>query len=226
MITPELIAKCARYVQLKLAHEPAGHDWFHVERVWKMGKRLQATEGGDLFLVELAALLHNLGDHNFGEFNEEKGMLALFGMMDILEIEEADKEQLLNIVTDSKYKGDETTRPRTLEGKIVQDANWLDVLGAIGIARTFAAGGFVGRPIFDPDVPVRPSLSKQVYQRKKREGTSINSFYEKAFRLPERLNTETAKRIAEARLDYINSFLAQFMKEWEGADWEEILRVA
>lgn len=218
-----LIAKTARYVKLKTYYEPAGHDWFHIERVWIMAKYLQAKEGGDLALIEMAALLHNVGDHFHHEFNEEKGTLALFGMMDILEIGEPLKEKIIAIVNYCKYKGDETKPAGTLEAKIVQDANWLDSLGAIGVARSFAAGGYLGRIMYDPAVMVRTNLSKAVYQKKKREGTTINSFYEKALKLPALMNTPTARQMAEHKVRQIRNFIAQFMKEWEGKDIEETL---
>lgn len=213
-----VIQKTALYVKLKLYHEPSGHDWFHVERVWRMAKHLQTIEGGDLELVELMALLHNLGDYSDTArfIGEHKGSLALSGMMDILEIEDSLKEKIIGLVTEVKYKGSETKPPPTIEGKIVQDANLLDTLGAIGIARAFASGGYHRRPIYDPEIPARKNLNKDTYQNKKQEGTSMNSFFEKALRVPALLNTATAKKIAAERVLYIQSFIDQFMKEWKG----------
>ena len=210
-----LVEKTAKYVKLKTYIEPAGHDWFHIERTWRMAKHLQSKEGGDLLLIELAALLHDVGHHSYHEFDEEKGELALFGMMDILEIDEEMKEKVLSIVNFCKFKGDETPHPGSLEAKIVQDANWLDSLGALGVARTFAAGGYLGRSIYDPSVPVRTALSKNTYQKKKRQGTSMNSFFEKAYKLPLLMNTATARQLAEERIVYLKSFVEQFLKEWE-----------
>lgn len=224
MITPELIEKAASYVKLKTYSEPAGHDWFHMQRVARLAKLLQSKEGGSLPLIELTAYLHNVGDINFHEYSEEKGLLSLFGMMDILEIDEELKHKVLEIVNFSKYRGDETKRAGSIEAKIIQDANWLDSLGAIGVARSFAAGGDLGRNIYDPSIPVRNKLSKAVYQKKKREGTTINSFYEKAFKLPGLMNTATAKKIAEHKIKAVKSFVEQFMKEWDGKDIEEALK--
>ena len=211
-----LIEKTIRYVKLKTHHEPAGHDWFHIERVWQMAKKLQSREGGDLQLIEMSALLHDVGYHTYHEVDEEKGQLAMHGMMDILEIDEEFKNKIIEIVNLSKFKGDETKRAMTIEAQIVQDANWLDSLGAIGVARTFAAGGYLGRPIYDPAIPVRSKLSKFVYQKNKREGTSINSFYEKALHFPKLMNTATARQISERRVQHVRIFLDQFMKEWQG----------
>lgn len=212
--TSALLDKTVAYVKVKLFNEASGHDWYHVERVWKMAKKLQAVEGGKLELIEFAALLHNLGDHNFYKFNEKKGSLILFGMMDIIGIEEPLKDQIITVVTESKYGGVETKRPRTLEGKIVQDANFLDTLGAIGVARHFASGGYHGRPIYDPNIKVRTKLTRHAYEQQKDRGTSINNFYEKAFQVAEMMNTETAKKIARQKVVYIREFVEQFLKEW------------
>ncbi len=210
----ELIVKAADYVKKKLYNEPSGHDWFHVERVLKMARKIQQVEGGDSEVVELAALLHNLGDHDSNQFNAEKGSLILFGMMDIIGIEEPLKSKILKIVEEMKYGGRETRRPSTLEGQIVQDANFLDTLGAIGVARHFASGGFYGRPIYDPSVKVREGLTKEQYEHQKAKGTSINNFYEKAFQIIPLLNTETAHRMAEMKAKYIKQFVDRFMEEW------------
>lgn len=209
------IEKTAAYVKKKLYNNPSGHDWYHVERIWKLAKQLQAVEGGNLELIELAALLHNLGDHSDSIFSAEKGSLILYGMMDILEIEEPLKSNIITIVDEMKFAGHETKPPSTIEGKIVQDANFLDSLGAIGVARQLASGGYHGRPIYDPLIKPRPALSRQEYQFQKGKGTSINNFYEKALRLVSMINTPTARRMAEKRIKFIEKFLEQFKKEWD-----------
>lgn len=209
-----MIAQTVEYVKAKLYNEPSGHDWYHVERVWKTAKKLQAIEGGDLEVIELASLLHNLGDHDFSKLNEKKGSLILFGMMDIIGIDEGLKEKILTVVNESKYGGIETKKPKTIEGMIVQDANFLDTLGAIGVARHFASGGYHGRPIYDPHIKVRKKLSRNAYENEKSKGTSINNFYEKAFRVVDLINTETAKNIAQKKVVYIKEFVDQFLREW------------
>lgn len=211
-----LIEKTAEYVRAKLGNEHTGHDWYHVERVWKMAKRLQKEESGDLELVELTALLHDLGDYKQFQFNETKGSLVLHGMMDILEIDEMTQEKILDLVSEAQYNADETKSPSSLEGKIVQDADWLEALGAIGIARTFATGGSIKRIIHDPKRRPRKKLTKKDYQERKQEGTSVNYFYEKVFKLPSMMNTKTAKAIAEKRVEYIKNFIEEFEAEWNG----------
>jgi len=212
----ELIKQTAEYVKRKLANDPTGHDWYHVERVWETAKKLQTEEGGDLLLIELAALLHDLGDYKQYEFDELKGMMVLRGMMDILEIEHDLQEKIIEIVDEAQYKGDATIVPSSLEGKIIQDADWLDALGAIGIARVFSTGGRIRRMIYDPKRKPRKKLSKQDYQRRKTEGTSLNYFYEKALKLPKMMHTETAKKMAEARANFIENYIEEFLGEWEG----------
>jgi uncharacterized protein len=216
MDTHALVRKTADYVRLKLENEPTGHDWWHVERVWKMAKIIQAKEGGDLFLVELAALLHDLGDYKQHEFNEMKGSLVLHGMMDVLGLENDLQEKIVDIVSEAQYNADETVVPKTLEGKILQDADWLDALGAVGIARTFATGGRIKRAIYDPKRKPRHQLTKDDYQHKKREGTSFNYFYEKVLKLPNMMNTETAQKIAASRLDFLKTYMDEFLKESAG----------
>jgi uncharacterized protein len=213
-----LIEKTAEYVKLKLYNEPTGHDWYHVERVWKIAKFLQATEGGNSEIIELSALLHDLGDYQQREFNEIKGSLILRGMMDILGIAPDMQEIIIKVVEESQYQASETKTPTTLEGKIIQDADWLDAIGAIGLSRTFATGGRIKRIIHDPKRKPRRKISKEDYQTKKREGTSINQIYEKIFRLPNMMNTATAKKIAESRIDFVEKFTEQFFLEWKGLD--------
>ena len=212
-----LVERTAEYVKQQLKHEASGHDWFHVERVWRVAKRLQREEGGDLELIELAALLHNLGDHNyqFRQFNETKESLALHGIMDSLDIAEERKEQIIKIVNEIKFGGIETKPPVTIEGKVVQDANFLDALGAIGIARCFASGGYHERAIYDPEIKARKHLTRTVYQRQKQRGTSLNNFSEKALVMAGLLNTSAAKKMVEPRAQFIRDFIVQFKKEWE-----------
>jgi len=212
----ELIKKTAEYVKKKLTNDPTGHDWYHIERVLRMAKRLQAEEGGDLKLIELAVLLHDLGDYKQYEFDELKGIMVLRGMMDILEIETDLQEKIIKIVDEAQYKGDATVVPQTLEGKIIQDADWLDAMGAVGIARTFSTGGRIKRVIYDPKRKPRKKLSKEDYQRRKTDGTSINYFYEKVLKLPKMMNTKTARDIAEKRAKFIENYIEEFLIEWRG----------
>lgn len=213
----KIVEKTAEYVKLKLANEPTGHDWYHVERVWKIAKKLQIEEGGELMLVELSALLHDLGDYDDPDvFNEEKGSLVLNGMMDILEIEEPLKKKIIQIINESQYNGSDTKPASTVEGRIIQDAAWLDALGAIGVARIFATGGYLKRMMHDPSRHPRRKLTKQSLKNNRKEGTSINYFYEKILRLPKLMNTATGRRTAERRVDFTQRFVEEFLQEWEG----------
>jgi uncharacterized protein len=212
----DLTKRTIEYVKIKLQDEYTGHDWYHAERVWKLAKRLQEEEGGDKELIELSALLHDLGDYKKYEFNEIKGTFVLRGMMDVLEIEEEKKEKILQIIDEAQFIGDDTKPPTSVEAKIVQDADYLDALGAIGIARTFATGGKIGRMLHDPNRKPRVRLSKKDYQTKKKAGTSINYFYEKSLKLPKMMNTKTGKELAQGRVECMKDFLEKFYKEWEG----------
>ena len=213
-ITAELINDTIAFIKQKMNGEQTGHDWYHIERVWKMSKKIQKTEGGDLPLIELAALLHDLGDYKFYGNNEKKGSLALKGMMDIIGIDEELQNTIAKIIDSSQFIGDATKKPETLEGQILQDADFLDSLGALGIARVFATGGAIRRVIHDPEIPVRQKISKFDYFYKKINGTSRNYFTEKILKLPKLLNTKTAKVIAEKRIKFVVEFLAEFDLEW------------
>lgn len=215
-MSTELVKKTAQYVKQKLFNEHTGHDWYHVQRVWRLAKQLQSEEGGNLELVELASLLHDLGDYKQYDFNERKGSLVLHGMMDILEIEEELQKKIVAITLESQYNGDDTKPASTLEGRIVQDADWLDAMGAIGISRIFANGGNIKRVIHDPERKPRRRLTKKIYQTKKQEGTSFNYFYEKTLKLPDLLNTSTAKIIGKERIKFVKLFLERFLDEWNG----------
>jgi uncharacterized protein len=214
-ISDALIKRTLEYVKQKMAGEHTGHDWFHIERVCEMAKQIQAVEGGDLKLINMAALLHDLGDYKQYGFSELKGSFVLRGMMDVLEIDHDLKETLVKIIDEAQFKGDDTATPSSIEAKILQDSDWLDSLGALGIARTFATGGNGGRPIHVPSIKPRQKLSKTDYIFKKNEGTSINYFYEKILKIPKMLNTKTAKKIGEERARFVEIFLDEFINEWD-----------
>jgi len=212
----ELIKKIAEFVRLKLQNEPTGHDWFHTKRVWEMTKKLQAKEGGDLELIELSAIMHDLGDTSQYEFDKIKGSLILRGMMDVLAIDPERQEKILSVIESAKYKGVDTVKPKTIEGKIIQDADYLDALGAIGIARTFATGGRIKRILHDPNRKPRRKLNWNDISYKKQEGTSYNYFFEKAFNLLDLINTPTAREIAQKRVEFLRKYLEEFDSEWKG----------
>ena len=212
----ELIKRVAVYVKAQLYSEHTGHDWYHVRRVLKTSQILQNEEGGSLMLVELSSLLHDLGHYKRHEYNEAKGNLVLDAMMDILEIDRHVQKKIMTIVHESQYRGDSTKTPTTIEGKILQDSDWLETLGALGIARAFATGGSAGKLIYSPEIRPRTNLNQLSYQRKKTESTSFNYFFEKSLNLPNLMNTETGRRIATQRVDFLKKFIRQFIDEWEG----------
>lgn len=219
-----LVEKTAQYVQQRLQHEGSGHDWAHTRRIWDMAKRLQAIEGGNLELIELASILHCVAEHDLKKVaNDKIRSLTMQGVLDVLDIDDQYKKEIIKIAQQCRFKGDETERPTMIEGKIVQDADWLEGLGAIGIARGFSAGGYLGRVIYDPKIPPLKKSTKEEYLFRKLKGTSINYFYEKSLHLPRFLNTKTAKHVAVKRLQYLQSFLEQFMKEWDVQDFDEAL---
>lgn len=217
VVSQNLVQKTAEYVKQKLMTEHTGHDWYHVERVWNMAKRIQKAEGGNLELIELVVLLHEF--ENFRQqyqTSDLKGPFILLGMMDVLDIEKDVQDKIVKIIDESQFNGSETMVPSTIEGKIVQDADWLETIGAIGIARIFATGGYIQRMIHDPKRKPRRKMSKKDYQIRKREGTSFNYFYEKAFKLPKLMNTKLGKAIALKREQYLYNFIEEFLAEWEG----------
>ena len=215
MINP-LIKKTIDYVKKKLAAETGGQDWFHTERVWKMAMQLQALEGGNLQIIQLSSLLHDIGDYKHYEFNEQKGTLVLKATMDILEIDDLSQQRIFEIASEAQFNGIDTKVPSTIEGKIVQDADWLDALGAVGIARTFANGALVKRVMYDPKRKVRANLTKQDFQHRKHEGTSLNYFYEKTLQLPMMMNTDAGRQMATKRAHFVEKFIEEFLEEWKG----------
>jgi uncharacterized protein len=211
-----LVQKVLEYVAHTLTTDGSGQDWYHTERVLRTAQQLQSLEGGNRELIELAALLHDVGDYKHYDYNEEKGRLVLKATMDILEIDQETQAALVRIIDEAEYTGPENRVPASLEGKIVQDADSLDILGALGIARVFANGGRIKRPIHDPKRNVRKNLTSDDLKFKKKEGTSFNYFYEKILHLPQMMNTATAREIAASRAQFIENFLEEFKAEWEG----------
>jgi uncharacterized protein len=209
----QIISDVMTILRKRFADDAAGHGWLHFERVWKMAKRLARGENVNLFVVELAALLHDVDDYKFrkpgeGELDKTKAILAKFA------IDANVKAQICDIVSHVSFKGGNGLDiQKTLEGKIVQDADRLDVLGAIGIARVFTYGGTKGHPIYDVNVKPRQQMSFAEYQK---DAPSINHFYEKILLLKDRLNTPQAKKIAQHRHAFIENYLKEFWDEVEG----------
>ena len=210
-----LIEQTAAHVRSIMDGEGSGHDWWHVYRVWQTARRLALAENANLFIVELAALLHDVGDHKFHGGDETVGPRLAREWLESLSVEADVTEHIAAIIRDLSFKGADVATPMsTIEGMVVQDADRLDAIGAIGIARAFAYGGFKGRELHNPDVP--PQLHASFEQYKSSQSPTINHFYEKLLLLKGRINTESAKRIAEQRHQFMEQFLERFFEEWEG----------
>lgn len=215
----KIIDQTAGFAKKILAKQESAHDWWHVYRVWKMAKYLAKKEGADQFMVQLTSLLHDIDDYKLQHGNEAKAQNNVRRWLQKIGTAQVTADEVCSIIHDMSFKGAGTrSRMATLEGKIVQDADYLDALGAIGIARVFAFGPIVRRKIYDPDIKVRPHKSyrewKQQYRKiKPVKTTSINHFYEKLLLLKNRLNTKTAKKIAAKRHQFMLAYLAELKKE-------------
>jgi uncharacterized protein len=199
-------------IKKEFDNESTGHDWYHIERVTQLALQISATEGGNKDVIELAGLLHDISDHKFNGGDFEKGGKEAERILLEHGIEQGIIEQVVAIVNTISYKGaNVANKISSLEGKIVQDADRIDAIGAIGIARTFAYGGHKGHPIYDPKI--KPQLHDKGEDYQKTTHT-INHFYEKLLLLKDRMNTETGRRIAEERHQFMEDFLERFYGEW------------
>ncbi|MBX0332031.1 HD domain-containing protein [Pontibacter sp. HSC-14F20] len=216
-----IIDKTASYVKAQLEGEGSGHDWWHIFRVWKNALYIASHEkGADTFIVELAALLHDIGDHKFHNGDETVGPRMVREWLEKLQLDEEIIAAVCAIVSGLSYKGACTSSAMpTLEGRIVQDADRLDAIGAIGIARTFAYGGHKGRELYNP--AIKPVLHDNFDTYKSSTAPTINHFYEKLLLLKDRMHTLTARQMAEKRHRYMEGFLAQFYAEWNATDYPE-----
>ncbi len=192
-------------------HSPSegSHDWHHVERVLGMSRFLQSREGGDLFVIEMAALLHDIDDWKFSD-----GNLRAEKWLSTLKLPRSQAHRIMRAIGSVSFKGAKVKiAPSTVEGKIVQDADRLDAVGAIGIARCFAYGGYKGHAIYDPSI--KPVAHSSFSQYKNSKSTSINHFYEKLLLLKKRMNTKTAMKIAQQRHAFMEKYLAHFFDEMQ-----------
>lgn len=207
----EVIKKISEHVKSKQLGETTGHDWWHTYRVWQTAKKIGQTEAADLYIVELSALLHDLDDWKFST-NEDSSAEPAKLMLE-LGVEKEVSDQVCDIIKHLSFKGAGVDSAMvTIEGKVVQDADRLDALGAIGIARAFAYGGYKGREIYNPEINLQKHDTFEQY--KNSVGTTFNHFYEKLFLLKDLINTETAKEMAKERHEYMENFINEFKKEW------------
>ena len=214
-MTPPIIDKTCRFVEEKLAGEGSGHDWWHFYRVWNLAKNIAGKEGANLMGVELSALLHDIADWKFHNGDDSIGPKVAEQFLTANHVERRVIDPVIEIIASISYKGAGVPTPmKTLEGKVVQDADRLDAIGALGIARTFAYGGHKNRLIYHPEE--KPVLHQSFEDYKKNQGHTINHFYEKLLLLKDRMNTASGKRLAEARHQFMQAYLDQFYKEWDG----------
>ena len=210
-----ILARTAEHVRELFSHESTGHDWWHIERVRRVALTIAREERANLFVVELAALLHDIADWKFAGGDEEAGPAAARKWLASLNVAPAIIDYVCRIIAQLSFKGAGVATPMdSLEGACVQDADRLDALGAIGIARTFAYGGWKGQPVHNPELP--PEMHGTFAAYKQNAGTTINHFYEKLLLLKDRMNTAAGKRLALARHEFMEEYLGQFFAEWEG----------
>ncbi|WP_100011780.1 HD domain-containing protein [Lentibacillus sediminis] len=205
-----IITKTESMVHEKLQEEKSGHDWYHIERVVKNAREITADEKADTFIVTLAALLHDLADDKVVA-SEEEGLRFISDWLTQQEVSQADREHILSIIQTMSFKGGNSQAMETLEGKIVQDADRLDAIGAVGIARCFVYSGKKGQAIHNPQLPVREEMTVEEYRNG--ESTAIHHFYEKLLKLKDLMNTGKGYELAEARHQFMEDFLKQFYRE-------------
>ncbi|MBS1988091.1 HD domain-containing protein [Candidatus Dependentiae bacterium] len=211
-----IIEKTIQFVRSQLEGEGTGHDWWHVHRVYSLALRIaQQEQGADIFVVSLGALLHDIADYKFHHGDESVGPRVAGQWLEQCGVQRDVIDQVQEIIKTISFKGAGVATPmRTLEGKIVQDADRLDALGAIGIARCFAYGGSKGNLLHDPEI--KPVMHTCFETYKKSKGTSVNHFFEKLFLLKDLMNTKTAKIIAQKRHNVMEQFIKEFLSEWDG----------
>ncbi|MCF6131529.1 HD domain-containing protein [Flavobacterium wongokense] len=210
-----LIDKTILFVKEKLENAEGGHDWFHIERVYKNALLIAKGEDCDLTIVQLGALLHDIADSKFHDGDESVGPKTARAFLESENVSEEIIQHVINIIENISFKGGNFEKKfNSKELEIVQDADRLDALGAIGIARCFNYGGFKNRALYNPEILPKLNMDKEEY--KKSESPTLNHFYEKLLLLKDKMNTATGKKIAEERHKYMEDFLSQFYAEWEG----------
>lgn len=208
----QLIEKTRKHVKNVLELEYSGHDYWHIHRVWKMAQRLAKEENANTLIIELTALLHDLGDPKISSYNTAS-QPAKKWLSKLTKNEELISE-VCHIIDNMSFRDENSAEPLSLEGKIVQDADRLDAIGAIGISRVFSFVGNKNMLVHNPNT--NPNLNMTSEEYKKNNSTAINHFYEKLLLLKDKMNTNSAKKIAQSRHAFMKEFLDRFYKEWEG----------
>jgi uncharacterized protein len=215
MSTTNLIETTIQFVKATLAQAEGGHDWFHIERVYKNAVLIAESEKCDVVIVQLGALLHDIADSKFHDGDETIGPKTARTFLESEKVAPATIDHVIAIIENISFKGGKVERQfSSIELDIVQDADRLDAIGAIGIARTFNYGGFKNRALYNPEIAPNLTMTKDEY--KNNEAPTINHFYEKLLLLKDKMNTTTGKQIAQDRHRYMEDFLEQFYAEWEG----------
>lgn len=216
MTQKEQIDKTVTFVKETLKDAEGGHDWFHTQRVYKNALLISEKEEVDIFVVQLGALLHDIADSKFNNGDETIGPKLAREFLSSIQVENDVVEHVIKIIENISYNSslDPSKTFKSPELDVIQDADRLDALGAIGIARTFNYGGFKNRAIYNPDIKPDLNMSKEEY--KASTAPTINHFYEKLLLLKDKMNTQTGKQIAQKRHDFMEQYLEQFYAEWEG----------
>ena len=216
MTSEAIIEKTIKFVKETLANAEGGHDWFHIERVYKNALLIVKNESVDVFVVQLGALLHDIADSKFYNGDETIGPKKARQFLFEQNVDSIIIEHVVSIIESMSFKNSFETEKKftSLEMSVVQDADRLDAIGAIGIARCFNYGGFKNRALYNPEVLPNLKMTKKEY--KNSDAPTINHFYEKLLLLKDKMNTKTGRRIAISRHNYMESFLKQFYREWEG----------
>ncbi|MDP2088530.1 MAG: HD domain-containing protein [Flavobacteriaceae bacterium] len=215
MKTNELIQKTADFVKSSLTDAEGGHDWFHIERVWNNAKLIAKEEKVDLLIVELGALLHDIADSKFHQGDETIGPKKARAFLENLQVDEKTIDHIEKIIENISFKGGNFNQKfHSKELEVIQDADRLDAIGAVGIARAFNYGGFKNRALFNPDIKPNLHQTKEAY--KNNNAPTINHFYEKLLLLKDKMNTKTGKKIAAKRHQFMEAYLRQFYDEWNG----------
>lgn len=211
----KIIQQTIEYVKEELKNAEGGHDWWHIYRVWKTSKQIAKTEPVNQLVVELGALLHDIADSKFHNGDETIGPQKAKAFLESINVDKKIIEHIILIIQNISFGGGNFKKKfSSPELAVVQDADRLDAIGAIGIARTFNYGGFKNRAMYDPNIPPQLNMTKEEY--KKSTAPTINHFYEKLLLLKERMNTPTGKAMAANRHQFMEQYLKQFYAEWEG----------
>ena len=219
MNVQEYINQTKLYVKTQLQGAEAGHDWSHIERVYRNSMRIAKTEEADELVVALGALLHDIADSKFHNGDEEIGPKMASEFLETLGLDKQIQDRVVDIVTDISFKNslsEKQPKSKSIELQVVQDADRLDAIGAIGIARAFNYGGYKNRPLYDPEISPNLKMTKEEYKRS--NNPTINHFYEKLLLLRDQMNTVTGRELAEERHKFMLDFLDRFQSEWHSKD--------